>query len=895
MKQQLALLCLCVCIAHFSALSQQAGPLSSNPKLDLSEKKSYQTRFISGDPPTIDGRLDDPAWDLVEWGGDFIQFQPYEGQAPTQETAFKILHDEKNLYIAYRCYDTEPDKIVSRMSRRDGFEGDWVEINIDSYNDKRSAFSFTLSVSGVKGDEFVSDNGNNWDPSWNPIWYAKTSIDSLGWIGEVRIPLSQIRYANVAEPLWGIQFTRRDFRQESRSVWQFVPRNSPNWVSSFGELHGLESVKPQKQVEIQPYIVAQATTAPKEEGNPFATGHRESFSAGVDGKLGVTSDLTLDFTVNPDFGQVEADPSALRLDGFKIFFPERRPFFIENRNLFDYRVTESINGGAYSQDNLFYSRRIGGAPHGRPSLDNDEYADLPQNASILGAAKFSGKTRSGLGLGILEAVTAREMAEIADGEGRYEVVVEPLTNYFAGRVTQDFREGGTVLGGMLATTIRNPEDADRTQLHHSAYTGGVDFLHWWKDRTYLFMANGIFSSVQGSPETILNTQTGFEHLFQRPDASYLKVDSTARSLSGHGGNIRLAKLNGKFIFDGGLTWRSPGLELNDLGFMRNADEVNHYAWAGYRINEPFSIFRQIGFNYSHSARWDFGGNNLYQSIGGGADFFLKNLWSFDTGFFFENKDYSNNDLRGGPTLRKSRGFVHYAGIGSNRRKPVFIYLNATHAFGFEHKAPRTVRYRDYSINVTIQPVNAFNISVAPSFANEQRQLQYITTVAFDGQPRYLAGFVDQRTFYTTIRLNYNLTPNLTFQYYGQPFISKGNYRDFKYITDPKASYFYDRFQLYEPSELQFDEEEGLFSVDENGDGALDYTFDDPGFNFIQFRSNLVLRWEYVPGSEFFLVWSQGNTLFGDPSEELIPSLTDRLFSEQMENIFLLKVTYRFVR
>lgn len=896
MKARLLWLSLCLSSLHFSLGAQQSSVSDEERKARLSEeKKAYTTSFIQGSPPVIDGKLDDAAWSLVEWGGGFTQFQPYNGEAPTQETAFKILHDDKNLYIGYRCYDTEPERIVRRMSRRDGFEGDWVEINIDSYNDKRSAFSFTISVSGVKGDEFVSDNGNNWDPSWNPIWYARTSIDSLGWIAEVRIPLSQIRYANDPDPVWGIQLTRRDFREESRSTWQYIHQNDPNWVSGFGELKGLKGVRPQKQVEIQPYLLAQAERFEKEEGNPFATGHKESVSAGVDGKLGITSDLTLDFTINPDFGQVEADPSVLNLNGFRIFFPERRPFFIENRNLFDYQVSDTWAGGPFGQDNLFYSRRIGGAPHASPEIGEDEYASVPDNTSILGAAKFSGKSRSGLGLGILEAVTAREMAVVARGDDRVEQAVEPFTNFFVGRVTQDFREGGTVLGGMFTSTLRDRSDAALTGLHHSAYTGGLDFSHWWKDRTYLFAVKAVGSSVQGSREVILNTQAAFEHLFQRPDADHLEVDSTATSLNGHGGTLRLGKLNGRFIFDGGLAWRSPGLEINDIGFMRNADEINHFYWMGYRINEPFSIFRNMFFSYNHAARWDFGGNGLYQRLGGGLNFFLKNFWSFNTGLDHELKDYSNNDLRGGPALRRSKGLVHWMGVGSDRRKKVFAFLNIVHARGFERNAPRTVAYRDYSLSLTVQPANAFNISLSPSFANEQRKLQYITEQALGETPRYIAGFVDQRTFYATVRLNYNITPNLTVQYYGQPFISKGNYRELKYITDPKADHFYDRFHLYTDKELSFDEGEETFHVDENQDGIVDYSFGKPDFNFIQFRSNLVLRWEYVPGSELFLVWSQSNTAFGDPSERLLPSLSDRLFSEKMQNIFLLKATYRFLK
>ncbi|MCB9267509.1 MAG: carbohydrate binding family 9 domain-containing protein [Lewinellaceae bacterium] len=862
---------------------------------DSIPRKVYETRIIAGTPPVIDGIFDEAVWSAVEWGGDFIQRSPYEGQAPTQETQFKILYDAKYLYFAFRCYDTQPDSIVKRMSRRDGFEGDWVEVNIDSYNDKRSAFSFTTSVSGVKGDEFVSNNGGNWDASWNPIWNTKTNIDSLGWSAEVRIPLSQIRYGNKEEHVWGLQFTRRDFRQESRSVWQFVPQNSGNWVSSFGELRGLKGIKPQKQVEIQPYIVAQAESFEKEEGNPFATGSDFKLNGGVDGKIGLTSDLTLDFTINPDFGQVEADPSVLTLDGFQVFFSERRPFFIENRNLFDYRYAGAEAGGPFTSDNLFYSRRIGGRPHASPDLLDEEYADVPDNTTILGAAKFSGKTKKGLGIGILESVTARETAPIDYHGERREEVVEPLTNYFVGRATQDFKEGETVLGGIFTATTRDLNDTGLGFLHKNAFTGGADFQHWWKDRTWFIAANGVFSRVEGSSEAILNTQTSFEHHFQRPNASHVEVDSTATSLTGTGGMVKIGRLNKKWMLETGVTWRSPELELNDIGFMTNTDEINYFLWTGYRWTEPFSIFRRIQLNYNHWARWDFGGNNLYQAVNTNTHLMFKNFWGMGGGFTYENKDISNNALFGGPALRKSQGVAPWIYLYSDQRKVIRLEVNAFFAWGFEKNHPQTVRISDYSVWIGIQPTNALNLSIGPSYNQHERQIQYVTDLDFQDHTRYITGTVDQRTFSTTLRLNYSITPDLTLQYYGQPFISRGRYRDFKYITHSMAKDFSDRFHLFTDAEIGFNARDEEYAVDENYDGVTDYTFSDPDFNFIQFRSNLVARWEYIPGSEIFLVWSQGTTHLGDPVEKLIPGLTENLFSEKAQNIFLLKLTYRFLK
>jgi len=564
-------------ILAITLLSAQNDSITT--ELSQIPKKIYLTKKVVGQKPTIDGKLDDAAWQAVEWGGDFTQMEPNDGGIPVAATKFKILYDDENVYVGYRMMDDEPEKVVKRMSRRDGFEGDWIEINIDSYHDKRTAFSFTVSASGVKGDEFISNNGNNWDESWNPIWYTKTNIDEQGWTAEIRIPLSQLRYGNKENHIWGFQVHRRNFRNESRSLFQRIPRNSGVWVSAFAELHGITGIKPQKQIEIQPYMVAQASTFEKEEGNPFLDGTDSKFTAGIDGKIGITSDMVLDFTINPDFGQVEADPAAVRLDGFQNFFQEQRPFFVENNNIFDYQVTGSAAGGNYDSDNLFYSRRIGGSPNGYPSLGPNEYADVPSNASILGAAKFSGKTKNGLAIGILESLTAKEVAEIDLNGERREETVEPLTNYFVSRVTKDYDGGNTVIGGIFTGVNRQLNETNLEFLHKSAYTGGLDVVHRWKDQSWVASAKILFSRVEGTTEAITNTQTSFEHYFQRPDATHLEVDENKTSLSGTGGTAKIGRFGGNWKFETGATWRTPGLELNDIGFMNNADEINHFFWS----------------------------------------------------------------------------------------------------------------------------------------------------------------------------------------------------------------------------------------------------------------------------------------------------------------------------
>ncbi len=847
------------------------------------QKKIALTQQIQGQSPTIDAKLDDPAWETVAWNADFIQQQPYPNEAPSQETAFKILYDSKNLYIAFRCSDTEPDSIVRRLSRRDGFEGDWVEINIDSYHDLRTAFSFTISASGVKGDEFISNNGNNWDASWDPIWYTKTAVVEDGWVAEVKIPLSQLRFSKEKDQVWGIQLTRRLFRKEERSIWQYIPPNSGTWVSDFGELHGLVDLQPQKQLEIQPYVVAKAETFEREVNNPFATGRDFGLTGGLDGKIGITNDMTLDFTINPDFGQVEADPSVLALDGFQVFFNERRPFFIENRNIFSFNV-----GG---NSNLFYSRRIGRSPNYYPNLKDNEYSDQPDNTAILGATKFSGKLKNGLSIGVLESVTAKTFAQIDNDGDRRKEEVEPLTNYFVSRLQKDFDGGNRIIGGIFTSTNRFfEEDSPLSFLHKSAYSGGLDFTQFWKERMWSIEASTIFSNVKGTKESILETQQSHERYFQRPDANHVSIDENRESLSGHGGRVRFGKNAGKLLFSTSAVWYSPGLELNDLGFMRRADQYTQYLNATYRINDPFSVFRSINFNYNQWSSWDFGGSFLNQGFNVNTNMNFKNNYSAGTGVNYEPFVRSNTALRGGPSMLVNQGLNNWLWVDSDERKK-FRY----NIFMAQWRALNNDGYfRTIELGATFQPLRTLNIRLAPNYSRSKNNLQYVTNLEYENQDRYINAEINQETFSMSVRLNYTILPNLTIQYYGQPFITIGKYSNFKYITAPNAKEFEDRYITLKNDQISYDENFDEYAVDENLDRAIDYYIGNPDFNFIQFRSNLVARWEYIPGSELFLVWSQGNTQSGSINEGLLEGLNNNLLGTKANNIFLVKMTYRFL-
>ncbi|NHF58403.1 carbohydrate binding family 9 domain-containing protein [Flavobacteriaceae bacterium TP-CH-4] len=831
----------------------------------------------------IDGVLNDDGWKVAEWAGDFTVFDPDNGKPPSQQTTFKIVYDAKNLYVGVRCYDSIPDKIERRLSRRDNFAGDWIEINIDSYNDKRTAFSFNVSAAGVKGDEFVSQNGDNWDPSWNPIWYTASNIDDDGWTAEMKIPFSQLKFGKQEEQIWGLQMNRRVFREEERSLWQHVPQDTPGWVSEFGILRGLMNIQPQKQLEIQPFFVNQLDTYEKEQGNPFRDGSDFIFNGGLDAKIGITNDLTLDLTVNPDFGQVDADPGAIALDGFQIFFEERRPFFIENKNIFDYRF-------AGRNDNVFYSRRIGRNPQGAVNSVDGEFVDVPTNTTILGAAKFSGKTRKGWSLGLLESVTGDMFAEI-DNEGeRRKELVEPLTNYLVGRVQKDFNERNSYVGGIFTATNRKLEP-NIDFLRKSAYTAGFDFKHNWKNRNYYVEGNLVTSHVTGSKEAITATQQELTHLFQRVDADHVEVDTERTSLTGTGGRLEAGKAGGgNWRYSGGLNWKSPELELNDVGFLRQADEIRQYAELNRLFLTPTNLYRRAQIGIEQFTTYDFEGN--YNRIQYELEGFInyKNNWFTELGAAHKPRIFSNTVLRGGPRWRWSEENFAYLFVGSDRRKK----FNVTLGYINSQAKQDNFSLLRYVFRFRYQPFDAFSLSVSSEYEENPNKTQYVTETSFNGTPRYITANIDQRTFSTAIRFNYSLNPNLSIQFYGEPFISRGTYTDFNYVNNALAEDLGERITLYDSSQITRNNATDSFLIDEDFDGATDYEFGDPDFAFVQFRSNLVLRWEYIPGSEVFLVWSQGLSGFGDPMDSLGSNLDGQILNRKLDNTFLIKATYRFI-
>ncbi|GAB7256143.1 DUF5916 domain-containing protein [Polaribacter sp. OB-PA-B3] len=869
-------------ITVFTAFCLSAQEISQNKV----PKRIYTTKKLKK-VPIIDGDISDDAWNVVEWSSDFVEKTPDEGTPPAHQTMFKVMYDAKYLYIALRALDANPELIQQRLSRRDGFAGDRINVIIDSYHDKRTAFAFTTTAAGVKGEEIVTGNGDNFDASWNPIWYTDAQVDDKGWTAEMKIPFSQLRFGNAKEQIWGFNVNRTIFRLQERSLWQRILNDQAGFISEAGELHGLIDLVSQKQLEVQPFTVLQYDNYPAELNNPYRDGSDFKLNAGLDAKIGITNDLTLDLTINPDFGQVEADPGAIALDGFQIFFREQRPFFVENKNIFDFQF-------ANGRDNLFYSRRIGRNPHRGANLQAGEFADVPKNSTILGAAKFSGKTQNGWSIGVLESVTANEFAEIrqVDGNTREEIV-EPLTNYFVTRVQKDFNERNSYIGGIATATNRNL-DGNFNELHTSAYTAGLDFRHTWQDREFYIEGNGILSRVNGSKEAISNTQQSIARLFQRVDADYVALDENRTSLTGTGGRVEAGKQGGgNWRYNAGFVWRSPELELNDVGFLRQTDEMIQFTEARYLWQVPTDIYRNMNLSLEQSTSYDFGGNlNRFRYELQGNVSWINN-WSTNGGFGSSSSIHRNAFLRGGPRWRAADDIFYYASINSDRSKKFSFRVSY-----LKVKSEENVFNRNrYTFRINYQPFDSFSMSLDNSLSKTQDKTQYVSTANFGSLKRYILGNIKNDTWSSTLRLNYSLNPNFSVQFYGQPYISRGRYSNFNYVNNSVARSINDRVNFYNENQISKTTTvsgKSIFTVDENQDNNT-YSFSNPDFSFVQLQTNLVVRWEYIPGSELFLVWARGSSGSQNINDSLTDSVSNQVFDVPANDTFLLKATYRFVR
>jgi len=835
---------------------------------------------VPGELPKIDGVLDDEAWKAAPVATGFIQLEPREGQPATERTEARVLYGDDALYVAFRAFDSSPDSIAAQLTRRDQESySDMVHVLVDSYFDRRTAFHFAVNPLGVKHDLYRFDDTEE-DTSWDAVWEAAALIDDEGWTAELRIPHSQLRFGNQDSQTWGINFAREIARRNETSLWAPLSQSDAAIVSKSGELTGLYGLGSPRRIELRPFSMARLSRTPREEGNPFYRSSDLFSSAGLDLKYGVTNDLTLDVTVNPDFGQVEADPAQVNLTAFETFFPEQRPFFIEGAGIFNFGI--GLGDGDMGSESLFYSRRIGRPPQGEADARGG-HAESPDLTTILGAWKLSGKTQGGWSVGLLHAVTAEETARIATGDGAsLEEPVEPFTNYGVARLQKDFREGRSAVGFIGTATNRHKDVADDLVLRSGAYAGGFDLRHRF-GREDRFEMNGylLASHVRGSAEAMDLTQRSPSRYFQRPDADHVDYDPGRTSLTGWAGKLELFKIAGGYWRMGTTAVaKSPGFEPNDLGYQQESDLVVHAFYVGYNHHTPTPRLRRWNLNANGWHGWTFGGEKV--ALGGNVNgsLTLPNYWGGFAGVNREFESFSNGALRGGPLLRREASTNGWFGVHSDERKVV----RATWSNNWSRASESDSWSANTSLSVRWRPSGRASLSLGPFLSRAVNDAQWVQRVNTQDS-HYVFGRMDQKTLGLTGRMDLTFRPDLTLQLYAQPFVSAGDYSRFTQVADPRARSFHDRFASVEATL-----ENGSYRADLNGDGVAE-PFRNPDFNVRQFRSTAVLRWEYRPGSLLYLVWSQGRNHFTQDGRLQVGESLGDLFRQDAENVLMLKVSY----
>ena len=823
--------------------------------------------------PVIDGRDDDAVWTEAPTISEFRTFVPKEDETPRFRTTAKVAYDDRYFYAFVRAYDPHPDSILPLLSRRDvRTNSDQLKIVIDSYHDKRSGYEFAVNPAGVKRDYSIS-NDHEEDGSWDGIWDVATRIDSLGWTAEYRIPLSQLRFSRAPSNTFGFAVWRDVARYGERYAWPAYYPSRFGFVSQLGEVQGLNDLPANRRLEISPYTVAKSTTRATaytpNSGIEQAWKEQSSVSGGADVKYGVTSNLTLDAAINPDFGQVEADPAQVNLNVFELQLQERRPFFVEGNGI--YRFDLNCNDGNCT--GLFYSRRIGRAPQ-----LSDWYADedTPAQTSILGATKLSGRLSSGLSVGILNATTQHELgARIGTTNDRY--TVEPLTNYFVARLRQDLRDGKSGIGTMFTAVNRSLDQYSDSLLRRAAYAGGLDARHRFAGDRYELNGYVVGSAVLGDTGAIRRTQERAVHFYQR-EGAHLSYDPGRTSLVGDAEQLFFNKVDGGITrFSVGYQRFSPGFEINDVGYVQRADQQSANGWMGLMFNRPRLWYRRGQLNFNAWSSWNT--NGLRLNAGGNVNtwYELWNQWQANAGIGVDQLSGSYNDrsAQGGPAVYRSPVVMSWWGISGDQRWRVVPALFGNYSTGDYGNTS----YLSLSPQVDARVGGRFSVSLSPGYTHSQDDTQI-----YFGYPGWFS-HLDYHEFGLGTRLNYTATTNLSLQVYAQPFIATGDQSNLRQIADPTAREYGRRFRPV---------------LD-----TLGRRVDPADFTYKQLRMNTVLRWEYRPGSTLYVVWSQDRDDSYD-SSVMAPGSPleapgnfqprrnfDRLFSAHPKNTLLIKASYWF--
>jgi hypothetical protein len=842
--------------------------------------------------PVIDGRLDEPIWRVAVPVGGFAQRSPRGGAPASQRSEVRIAYDRHAIYVGVRNFDTAPDSIAQQLGRRDADDifSDWFSVGFDSYGDRRTAFVFSVTPRGVLRDTYLSNDDDD-DLLWDAVWNVAARTDSAGWTAEFRIPLSQLRYdvrgdAGATRP-WGINFSREIARHGEESFWAPTPADAPGIVSRFGDLLGLDSLRPASRIEIVPYVRTQAEFQPVDARNRFVPARKGAITAGGDVRLKLPKSLTLTASVNPDFGQVEADPAVVNLSAFEIFFPERRPFFLENQDVFAFGETRTFNGN--DAPNFFYTRRIGRPPQRTPGGADIEAVGVASQTPILGALKLSGTTPSGWQVGALNAITQHEDADVLDTLGRVrQESVEPLTNYNVTRIRKLLRGGNAGIGAFVSDVRRDLNDSLLTvRLPKSASVVGLDWESAWRRRTWTVSGVLARSGVRGDAAAITRLQRANYRSLQRPDAMHLTYDPTRTSLDGHYGALTVAKSAGDRVL-ASVTYEetSPGFEVNDAGFQFRSDFRSVSTYTTYRNPLQSRLAREFELGIFTTVADNFGGERIEERVSWRAAATLLNFWSLETFGSFSPQTQNDRLLRGGPIARRPALLVNQVGVSSDPRRALAVegeYTRSADASG--------VRVHGLELALDWRPAPQARIRVGPTYEDQRITGQYVQAVrdlvsSASEASRYVFADVSQTEVRLDTRLDWTFSPWLSLQLFLQPFASTGKFSRFKEFTTPRrfefAEYGVDRGTVAAAGG-------GDLRVDPDGAGpAIPFTIPNQDFTVRALRGNAVLRWEYTPGSALFFVWSQQREQeYGDVRSNVVGQ-AGRTFADPGRHVFLIK-------
>jgi hypothetical protein len=838
-------------------------------------------------PVSIDGVLSEPVWQQAEPVEAFIQRDPDENAPPTQRTVVRLAYDDAALYVAARMFDTAPDSIFSRLARRDvSIQSDQFTLYLDPYYDRRSGYYFMVNAAGTLYDGTLY-NDNNDDSSWDGVWDGKAKIDREGWTMEMRIPYTQLRFAKTNVQRWGVNFRRTLMRRNEQDYVVIPPKKESGFVSRFPALVGIEGVSPGNAIELMPYAMSKAEYLRHSALDPFNDGSRYRPNVGGDLRMALGSKLTVNATVNPDFGQVEVDPAVVNLTDLETFFPEKRPFFVQGSSIFSAGKQGAGDywGFNWSDPTFFYTRRIGRSI-AESAAGDVEYADVPAAATILGAAKIAGKLSPSLNVGILQAVTDQERANVQLADlSRDHVVVEPLAYYGVTRVLKEFAERRNGLGLLGTLAARRLRDATENSFNRTGALGVVDGWHFIdKDKVWVLSGWAGLSRIDGTSARLTAIQRSSRHYFQRPDAKSYELDPSATSLMGGGGRVWLNKEKGSWFSNSALGFVSPGFEINDLGFQTRSDVINSHVGVGYRWTERTKARKSQDVTGAVFGNANFDGNitNAGVWLQGSTEFINNYSWVYSVAYNPEVVHPSRS--RGGPLMLNAPGYEFYNYFDTDGKSKQFFYVES-----YLYNQPEENSYLWYlSPGFELKPISNLSFRVGPKFERARDGSFFVGSAANPAATgtfgrSYVFAQLDQKTLSADIRLNVTFSPTVSLQFYGQPLIATGEYNDYRELARAKS------LDFIGPGSGPWTYDAATRTFDPDGPGSQQAFI--PDFNSKSLIGNAVFRWEYMPGSAFYLVWTQERTDDESiPAFEFGPSFR-RLVKAEANNVFLAKVTY----